>query len=111
MKRSRRELSFNVVMDKFVFQNNQITVFPSFTFIPKTGIELPKTAIILLPFQCKHWHRAKNRLRGKTGFGMYNPQNVEKSGFGQSVCVSVCPSVLLSLFPRALTGVRFNRSS
>jgi len=28
-----------------------------------------------------------------------------------SVCVSVCPSVLLSLFPRALTGLRFNRSS
>jgi len=44
---------------------------------------------------------------------MYNPQIVEKSGFGQSVCVcvSVCPSVLLSLFPRALTGVRVNRSS
>ena len=31
----------------------------------------------------------KNRLRDKTGFGMYNPQNVEKSEFGQSVCVSV----------------------
>jgi len=46
------------------------------------------------------------------GIGMYNPQNVEKSGFGQSVCVclSVRLSVLLSLFPRALTGVRFNRS-
>jgi len=65
----------------------------------------------LLPCQWKYWHRAKNRLRDKTGFRMYNPQNVEKSGFGQSVCVSVCLSVLLSLFPRALTGVRFNRSS
>ena len=75
--------------------------------------------VILLPCQWKYWHRAKNRLPDKTGFVMYNPQNVEKSGFGQSVCVSVCPSVclsgrlsvLLSLFPRALTGVRFNRSS
>ena len=28
-----------------------------------------------------------------------------------SVCLSFCLSVLLSLFPRALTGVRFNRSS
>ena len=37
---------------------------------------------ILLPCQWKYWHRAKNRLRDKTGFGMYNPQNVEKSGFG-----------------------------
>ena len=31
---------------------------------------------------------------------MYNPQNVEKSGFGQSVCVSVWPSVCLAVaFP------------
>jgi len=27
---------------------------------------------------------------------MYNHQNVQKSGFGQSVCVSVCPSVCLA---------------
>jgi len=56
---------------------------------------------ILLPCQWKYWHRAKNRLRDKTGFGMCNPQNVKKSGFGQSVCVSVClsvcPSVCLAL--------------
>jgi len=32
----------------------------------------------------------KTLLRDKTGLGMYNPQNVEKSGFGQSVCVCVC---------------------
>jgi len=43
----------------------------------------------LLPWHWKYWHRAKNRLQDKTGFGMYNPQNAEKSGFGQSVCVSV----------------------
>jgi len=51
---------------------------------------------ILLPCQWKYWHRTKNRLRDKTGFGMYNPQNVEKSGFGQSVYVSVFLSVCLS---------------
>jgi len=65
-----------------------------------------KSAILLL-CQWKYWHRAKNRLRDKTGFVTYNPQNVEKSGFGQSVFVSV----RRSLFPRALAGVRFNRSS
>ena len=67
----------------------------------------------LLPCQWEYWHRAKNRLRDKTGFEMYNPQNVEKSGFRRSVCVCLSGrlSVLLSLFPRALTGVRFNRSS
>jgi len=39
----------------------------------------------LLTCQWKYWHRAKNRLRDKTRYGMYNPQNVEKSGFRQSV--------------------------
>ena len=54
----------------------------------------------LLPCQWKYWHRAKNRLPDKTGFGMYTPQNVEKSGFGQSVCVSVCLSGRLAVaFP------------
>jgi len=52
---------------------------------------------VLLPCQLKYWHHAKNRLRDKTGFEIYNPQNVEKSGFGQSVCVSVCPSVCLTV--------------
>ena len=52
--------------------------------------------IVLLQCQWKYWHRAKNRLQDKTGFGMYNPQNVEKSGFGRSVCVSVCLAVCLS---------------
>jgi len=40
MKRSRWELSINMVIDRFVFKNNQITFFPCFT-LPETGIELP----------------------------------------------------------------------
>jgi len=52
-----------------------------------TITETPRK-LALLPCQWKYWHRAKNRLRNKTGFGMYNSQNVEKSGFGQSVCLS-----------------------
>ena len=60
---------------------------------------------ILLPCEWKYWHRAKNRLRDKTGFGIYNPHNVEKSGFGQSVCVSVRPSVCLAVaFPASSHG-------
>jgi len=38
MKRSRREFTINVVIHSFIFINNQITPFPCFTFIPKTGI-------------------------------------------------------------------------
>ena len=44
MKRSPRELSINMV--RFIFQNNQFTLFPYFTFIPKTGMGLPKTGIM-----------------------------------------------------------------
>ena len=40
MKRSRRELSIDMVIDRFISKNNQITVFPCFTFIPKTGMGL-----------------------------------------------------------------------
>jgi len=32
----------------------------------------------------------KHRVRDETGFEMNNLQNVEKSGFGQSVCEEVC---------------------
>jgi len=62
---------------------------------------------LLLPCQWHYWHRAKNRVWDKTGFGIYNLQNVQKIGFGQPVCLSV----LLSFFPRTLTGVRVDRSS
>jgi len=33
MKRSRRELSVNVVIDCFTFKDNQITLFTCFTFM------------------------------------------------------------------------------
>jgi len=37
MERSRRELSIDVVIHKGILKNNQITLFPRFTFIHKTG--------------------------------------------------------------------------
>ena len=33
MERSRRELSINMVLDKGILKNNQITLFPCFTFM------------------------------------------------------------------------------
>jgi len=35
-----------MVIDRFLFRNNQLTLLPCFTFIPKTGIGLPKVGII-----------------------------------------------------------------
>jgi len=34
-----------MVVDGFIFENNQITLLPCFTFIPKTGIGLPKIGV------------------------------------------------------------------
>jgi len=47
MNKRVEKLSMNMVIDRFVFNNNQITLFPSFTCIPKTDIELLKTDITL----------------------------------------------------------------
>jgi len=38
MKRSRRELSIDIVIQRGIFQNNQTTLFSSFTFILKTEV-------------------------------------------------------------------------
>jgi len=73
----------------------------------RTWKYLSASGPVLLPCQWKYWHRAKNRLRDKTGFGMYNPQNVEKNGYGQSVsvCVCVCLTVCLAVaFPASSHG-------
>jgi len=52
MKRSRRELSINMVIDGFVFNNNQITLFPCFNFIPNAGMGLPKTGFFYCVVRC-----------------------------------------------------------
>ena len=43
MIRSRRELSINMVIYRFIFKNSQITLLLRFTFIPETSAGLPKT--------------------------------------------------------------------
>ena len=45
MRRSLRELSIDMVINKCFFKNTQITFFPSFTFIPKADMRLHKTGI------------------------------------------------------------------
>jgi len=34
-----------MVVDRLIFKNNQITLFPCFTFIPNAGVGLPKTDV------------------------------------------------------------------
>jgi len=40
MESSRRDLYTDMVVDRFIFKNNQIRLIPSFTFVPKTGVGL-----------------------------------------------------------------------
>jgi len=37
MKRSRRELSIDMIIHRVIFENTQITLFSCFTFTHKTG--------------------------------------------------------------------------
>jgi len=38
MNGSRRELSIDIIIHWGIFKNNPISLFPCFTFIPKTGV-------------------------------------------------------------------------
>jgi len=40
MESSRRDLFIDMV-DRFIFKNNQITLYPCFTFTTKIGVGLP----------------------------------------------------------------------
>ena len=43
---SRRDLPTNMVVDRFILKNNQITVSSRFIFIPNIDVGLPKTGVI-----------------------------------------------------------------
>jgi len=45
MESSRRDLFIGMVVDRFIFKNNQITLSPCFTFIPKNSVGLPKIGV------------------------------------------------------------------
>jgi len=47
-KRSRRELSIDVAGHRSMLKNYENTHYPHFTFMPKTGIALPKTGVLFL---------------------------------------------------------------
>jgi len=58
MKMSRRELSIDMVIHRDIFKNNQITLFPSFTFIPKTEAGKVREDGVLV-----WWEAAEEKLR------------------------------------------------
>jgi len=43
MDSSRRDLFLDMVVDRFIFKNNEISLYPYST--PKTEVELPKTVV------------------------------------------------------------------
>jgi len=45
MESSRRDLFIDMIVDRFNFKSNQITLSPCSTFTPETGLGLPKTRV------------------------------------------------------------------
>ena len=41
----RRYLSIDMVVDRFIFNDNQTTLSPCFFFVPKTSVGQPKTGV------------------------------------------------------------------
>jgi len=46
MESSRQDLFIDVVVDRFIFKNNQVTFFPCFNVVPKTDVGQTKTGAI-----------------------------------------------------------------
>ena len=46
LKRSRQALSIDVAEHRSMLKDYQITHYPRFSFIPKTGIAFPKTGMM-----------------------------------------------------------------
>jgi len=42
MESSRRDLFIDIVVERFMFTNNKMTLFPCFTFITKVGEGVPQ---------------------------------------------------------------------
>jgi len=45
MGSSQRGLFIDMVVDMFIFKNNQMALAPCFIFIPETGVRLPKREV------------------------------------------------------------------
>jgi len=77
MKRSRWELSIDMVIHRGILKNNQITPLLCFTFIPKTGASF--LLVIYLPIPTSHLRGRKNEYSAQRGWrplaNMYHSQN------------------------------------
>jgi len=47
MESSRRDLFIGMVVDRYIFNSNQDTPSPCFTYMPKPGVGLPKIGVSL----------------------------------------------------------------
>jgi len=68
MERSRRNLFIDMVVDMFIFENNQIMPFLCFSFVPKTGVGLPKSGVSFYVNCMKNFVLIINKLISRRGF-------------------------------------------
>ena len=69
MKRTREELSISMVVLRFIFQNNLITLLSSFASMPKTRTGLPEGIFLL----CSIDVAGRTLLEKKSKFGLPPP--------------------------------------
>jgi len=75
MESSRRDLFIDMVVDRFIFKNNQITLSPCFAFIPRTGVRLPAgVSFVLIDY-------LYSSILPKLGFGIV----IFREGFNSSL--------------------------
>jgi len=73
MESSRQDLFIDMIVDWFIFKNNLITLSPCFTFLPKTGIGLPKTGV---SFYCVGRQNGPWSLGGKWSSSLMIPGDI-----------------------------------
>jgi len=123
MENSRRDLFIDIFVDRFIFENNQITLCRSFTLIPKTDVGLPKTGVsfycvdsklhssarVASIYKRQHflWRSLKGNMVALTSTysaGVRTPpffKNEEISGYPIKLfytCFSFCKAFVRSLF-------------
>jgi len=56
MESSRRDLFIDMAVDRFIFKNNQITLYPCSTFMTKIGVGLPKPGVRFYCVRHETWN-------------------------------------------------------
>ena len=80
MESSRRDIFIDMDVDRFIFTNIQITLYPWFTFLPKTGVgwDFLKQGWVFATKKTLNWYGFQNMSFPKT-WSIIPVKNIESS--------------------------------